>query len=136
MSLPARRESRPAKPQPSSRSKAVRHRSDLPTSICVPLCEIPLPQHHATSVHLAHGAHPISSATPARADTPTHSAGVPYRAAERPYGTRLSTLVLVKGDGGVVVVERDRLRLVECEVERKVVLGGTPDRVFRFRMDG
>ncbi len=120
MSLPARRESRPAKPQPSSRSKAVRHRSDLPTSICVPLCEIPLPQHHATSVHLAHGAHPISSATPARADTPTHSAGVPYRAAERPYGTRLSTL----------------LRLVECEVERKVVLGGTPDRVFRFRMDG
>jgi hypothetical protein len=62
---------------------------------------------------------------------------VEYHPAERPYGTRLTTVILVKTNGDVIFVERDRLRLIRLgdgEDGWKVVLDGKEDRVFRFKI--
>jgi len=118
-------------------TRPVASRSDLPHTIAVPLCEIPLPNAVPTPAHVAHGEHPFSTCSPSRPDSPTHSSAVQYHPAERPYGTRLTTVILVKTNGDVVFVERDRLRLIRLGNEEdkcKVVLDGKEDRVFKFKI--
>lgn len=53
----------------------------------------------------------------------------------RPYATRLSTVVLVRKDGRVVFIERDRVWMDKSGKDQAEVIkqGGTPDRRFEFR---
>ncbi|KAF5319857.1 hypothetical protein D9758_018454 [Tetrapyrgos nigripes] len=49
------------------------------------------------------------------------------------YGTRLSTVILIRRNGDVMFIERDIWKMINGEVAR---IGKDSERMFRFRLDG
>lgn len=60
--------------------------------------------------------------------TPEHP---PAPAGHKPYGTRLTTIILMRWDGQVTYIERDVWWMDEVGCVHK---GGTEDRVYRFNL--
>ncbi len=52
--------------------------------------------------------------------------------ADRVYGTRLSTVILVKRDGSVLFIERDVWKLVDGQVTK---MDPPSERIYRFQLD-
>lgn len=107
-----------------SQTQVITSFPDFQKTISIPLLSMPLASAQpSTNIN-----------TPSPAPTPT----------TRPYGTRLSTVILVRRDGSVLFVERDRLWLDQREGvkddegdgvqtgEGRARMGGREDRRFEF----